>query len=133
MKKIVIILSLSLFFSSCVITAPQGGYLKVGYTHFLYNNFNIEIISDPAGAVIEWDNQYMGVTPLTIPMTGKMGNAITATIKATPKISGQYVQYKVLRNPLPSKIYFNMKKDMYNNYKSIFLIISLLYQINNFM
>jgi hypothetical protein len=112
MKKISFILLLSLFLSSCAAfkppTAPLGGYLAVSWTHYIYNNYTIQIISDPPGAAIEWNNDYVGNTPYSLIYNGNMGNGATITVKATPKVPGQYVQYKILRNPLPSKIYFNM-------------------------
>src|SRR3989442_7402586 len=82
------------------------------------NRHNIEILSDPPGAKIEINDDYVGETPWTgwivrgqfmpeiltlTPMPG------TVTITAIPVSSGQYVQRKFFTSldPLPKRIYFN--------------------------
>ena len=76
----------------------------------------VQIISDPPGAKIEINNQYVGETPvtLTIPYVVDYsqnwnGNAYGSwNIVAYPTIAGQYVQRKFVTPPVPSTIYFNM-------------------------
>lgn len=93
--------------SSCKVTAPLGGFVykkNVGY----YNHYLIEVTSEPSGAIIEWNNQYMGTTPCKIEYSGELSFFSRITLVASPKGSGQYEQIKILKNQVPSKIYFNM-------------------------
>lgn len=78
-------------------------------SYWSYKDYEIEIISDPPGAKIEWDNEYIGVTPLKKIMNGIRTWRKEIIVKAYPTLPGQYVQIKYLyENPLPRKIYFDM-------------------------
>ena len=76
----------------------------------------VQIISDPPGAKIEINNQYVGETPvsLTIPYTVDYSQNLNGiaygqwNVVAYPTIAGQYVQRKFITPPVPSTIYFNM-------------------------
>lgn len=115
MKKSVLFLALlfvSVLLMGCAAMMANNSvgpdWMATGYT---YNNYEIEIISDPPGAKIEWDNEYMGKAPLKTIRHGHRGNASGPTIvKAYPVKTGQYTQVKILnaRRPYPRKIYFNM-------------------------
>jgi len=77
-----------------------------------------EIISDPPGAKIEINDEYVGETPLTIHIKriyasdgyggGSWG---IVQIKANPVLAGQYVQVKIIMvdQPTPKKMYFDMR------------------------
>lgn len=92
-----------------------------------YCDHYVEIISDPLGAKIEINNQYMGETPLTIRLTRRtnydwwnsslVGGAAAIQIEASPFMinaypnqTGQFTQTKYIgpNDVIPSKIYFNM-------------------------
>ena len=75
----------------------------------LKKEYEIEIISDPPGAIIEWGNNYIGKTPLIYKYTGKIGVFASWTVTATPAYPGGYTQTKYFKgsNVLPRKIYFN--------------------------
>ncbi len=74
-------------------------------------------MSDPPGARIEVNNDYVGDAPTTITLTGnKQGVVRQYVIRATPIAGGQYVQTKVLSHyrggpsdPVPSRIFFDMR------------------------
>lgn len=72
-----------------------------------------EIISDPPGAKIEINNQYVGETPLNVHIDRNYIDVLgwsTVSIIANPLENGQQVQQKFINfnMPTPTKIYFNM-------------------------
>ena len=112
MKKCITIL-LFLLLESCFI--PQYGTYKSDSLYYYFNNYSVEIISEPTGTIIEWDNQYLGKTPLTHVLNGKISTFHLFSVKATPVIAGQYTQTKLFYSPVPSKLYFNMNLVPTNN------------------
>lgn len=104
MKNIKFILLLLLI--ACTTVKTNSG--KRCGSYYEYKDYVINIISSPTGAVIEWNNNYIGKTPTQFVATGKLGNYVSATVKAYPISAGQHVQYKVVKNPLPRTIYFDM-------------------------
>lgn len=111
MKKLFILILISTLFSSCSIldafldtSIPYGSY-QAGDYKYTYNYFTVKIISEPAGAAIEWNNEYVGKTPLEFPVNGSLGNGVTIMVKAT---LGSKIDYKYIKNPVPSTIYFNL-------------------------
>jgi hypothetical protein len=108
MKCILLILLVSSLLCGCATLLPP-------YPEVHNDKLMTEIISDPPGAKIEINNQYVGDTPLTIHIqrqyVGGFDDAWQSlTITANPIYQGQYVQTKLIwRNvPTPTKIYFNM-------------------------
>lgn len=71
-----------------------------------------EIISDPPGAKIEINNQYVGETPVTIHIKRVFSYDWWGgfSIKAYPVFAGQYTQTKYIgmNESTPTKVYFNM-------------------------
>jgi len=73
-----------------------------------------EIISDPPGAKIEINSEYVGDTPLSTHIVRKydgfLGSWEGFWITANPTQAGQYVQRKfiVSGEPTPKRVYFNM-------------------------
>lgn len=80
------------------------------FPSYSYKDYEIEIISDPPGAKIEWNNEYLGEAPLEQVLTGDMGFLTSIMVIANPVYPGQYVQHKLLTGdkPIPKRIYFNM-------------------------
>lgn len=78
----------------------------------------VSIISDPPGAIIEINKEYIGKAPLSIniPMNFKGEFTRITTITATPTHAGQSVQAKVYsggfdiasNDKVPNTVYFNM-------------------------
>jgi hypothetical protein len=67
----------------------------------------VEYLSEPAGAKIEVNDNYIGNTP-TRGVIWYRGSA-TLTIKAYPNGDGQRLQTKIIQvPPIPQKIYFDM-------------------------
>jgi hypothetical protein len=112
MKKILFLL-LCLGLAGCATIPyqkmPPNSYYRDIHGESWYKDYEIEIISDPPGAKIEWDNEYMGETPCKIIFKGRWLGIKPIIVIAYPTQPGQYSQIKALnRNPLPRKIYFNM-------------------------
>ena len=98
----------SMLISGCAgIMLERGRHLEKNSYHY-YNEYEVEIVSDPPGAEIEWDGEYVGQTPVTYKLTGRKSFINKAVVKAYPIESGQYMQTKVLRHPVPKKIYFDL-------------------------
>lgn len=81
-----------------------------------------EILSDPPGARIEVNGNYIGETPARVTLDQAIGDHVVVgrqTITATPKEAGQYAQMKVFQGPeypfdprkdvAPKTVFFNMK------------------------
>lgn len=112
MKKIVYLLALVIFIAGCA-TAPYNACVYDSWNGgYLYNNYSIEIISEPSGAKIEVDNNYIGETPLQLVQDGLISRWGFFIITAHHAQGGQFRESKMitLNKPLPRKIYFNMNK-----------------------
>jgi len=83
--------------------------------------FSVEIVSDPSGADIEINNNYVGKTPITVNLEGWESTRTftrSHTIVAHPIRAGGQTQVKIFlgwREPsktygdvIPDKIYFDM-------------------------
>lgn len=84
-------------------------------------NFTVDIISEPLGAKVEVDDNYIGETPLTINIEGWASTRTfirSHTIVAHPVRAGGQTQVKIFSgwyeadhrygDKIPNKIYFNM-------------------------
>ncbi len=73
------------------------------------NNYEVEFVSDPPGAKIEINNNYIGETPIKQRWLGTYSDDDYWTVTAYPTQASQYTQTKILRmNNLPKRVYFNM-------------------------
>jgi hypothetical protein len=84
-------------------------------------NFSVEIVSEPSGAVIEINKNYVGRTPLTVGLKGWEATRTFARshiVVAHPVAAGGQTQTKVFSgwyepsetygDTIPVKMYFNM-------------------------
>jgi hypothetical protein len=79
-------------------------------------NKKVEILSEPAGARIEVNDDYVGNAPITVEIPQSAGYfKTTTTIRALPTEAGDYTQQKMFFAPLlndgvkiPSRILFDM-------------------------
>ncbi len=110
MKKIFVLLMVCLIVSGCATPTKPNSVTSGFYGGFDYKQYKVQIISEPPGAKIEIDNDYVGTTPLTQVLDGHVGMFTTSVIKAYPIEQGQYVQTKIIygNQHMPRKIYFNM-------------------------
>ena len=81
--------------------------------------YNTRVTSDPPGARIELNNDYMGTTPLTLDWLGYTNNRFVNSyvVKAFPTHPGDYVQEKTFKgtrpgvywgDEIPKHIFFDM-------------------------
>jgi hypothetical protein len=115
MKNIIMCIFAVLLFSGCETlydTPSTTGGTGIEGDIIHSSTIMTEIISDPPGAKIEINSQYVGETPLTTHITrvnpGYGWNMLTIT--AYPIYEGQEVQRKVvgINEPTPTKVYFDM-------------------------
>ena len=102
----------------------DGYYEPYNYTYQpdIYHRkvFTTNVVSEPPGARIELDGDYIGDAPLEIQWEGLSYNKVFTRdhiIKALPIHAGQYVQSKSFygrswvqteRSPIPKTIFFDM-------------------------
>jgi hypothetical protein len=87
MKRSILILCVFLFWAGCSVETPE-----TSTTIYI-----TKVISDPPGARIELDDDYIGVTPLEIQWEVLKSNRTLTSdheIRALPTAPGQYVQTK---------------------------------------
>lgn len=82
-------------------------------TGYDYHSYRILIHSEPPGAKIEWDKEYIGETPKEITYHGHFDLSAKLIVRAYPSVAGQFIQTKVIsgHNIIPRTIFF----DMYSN------------------
>ena len=103
------LLAITLIHNSCYVTSSLS----------TKNQFDVQIISDPPGARIEINGNYVGDAPLTVKIEGFRDRTFnkTTVIIANPIYAGQYVQVKSfvgntavreLNDKIPERILFIM-------------------------
>jgi hypothetical protein len=103
-KKSLIALA-AIAFAGC--TTPSSTTQYTPATH------QVEILSEPAGARIEVNDNYVGDTPLTITVATNL--YLPTVIRALPIYAGQWTQTKVFGyglftpSEVPSRIFFDMR------------------------
>lgn len=113
-KQAIVLLAMLLTLQGCATTQESNTsrfWGDGGFGKMQYKDYQIEIISEPSGAKIEVDNNYIGETPLIYTGNGDLGPFNTVVVKAYPTEIGQYTQTKILsgKNILPRKLYFDMR------------------------
>ncbi|HXM27981.1 MAG TPA: PEGA domain-containing protein [Chthoniobacterales bacterium] len=102
-------------------TPPSSAYRSVPSVPE-YANKKVQIISDPPGARIEVNNDYVGDAPITLDILNLYGSeqfSADTVIRAIPNEAGDFVQVKHFAGHLdkygteksdqiPSRIFFNM-------------------------
>ena len=112
----ILILSLTLLLSGCELMET----LKEEPSYSVVP-FSVKIISEPSGAKVEVNDNYIGKTPITVKLVGWKSTRTFArrhTIVAHPVRAGGYTQSKTFSgwhepshsrgDTIPKKIYFNM-------------------------
>jgi len=103
MKKLLIILCL-VFFSGCQQVVQEDQSKPTTYTYIT------KVISEPPGARIEVDNDYIGDAPLEIKWDELSSKEEIHTVKAFPIYENNLVQFKVFfHRSIPKTIFFDMR------------------------
>jgi len=123
MKKVltVLIALMLILLYGCLTTEYSSSTTTPKTTTPPISSFTVEIVSEPSGAVIEVNDNYVGETPVTIELEGWASTRTFArshTIVAHPLYEGGYTQVKIFigwhkpdhtyGDPIPEKMYFNM-------------------------
>ena len=109
MKKYFLFLLICVpFISGCATVNPNSYIWDTWYNQIFYNNYEIEFISNPPGAKIEFNNTYIGDAPLIQKLNGYQSG--TTVITAIPIYPNQYTQTKTIRSnqAVPRRMYFDM-------------------------
>lgn len=108
MRKLIMLLLGVVLISGCA----TGANIKVVSS---LTNKSTEIISDPVGARIEINGEYIGETPVIVEINRYCNDLVGAeycnvTISAIPRVRGQYTQSKFFNYSvrIPKKIFFDM-------------------------
>lgn len=119
MKKLCYLILLCLLLEGCAISrgvqkfvVKEGACKKMSKAIY-YKDYDIQIVSEPSGIKIEWDNEYLGKTPLTYTYTEMRPLWASAiTVKAFPLYKGQGEQIKVLAGDkiIPATLHFDMRR-----------------------
>ena len=119
MKKLCFLILLCLLLEGCafsrgtqMLATREGTCRKVGKAIY-YKDYDIHIVSEPSGVKIEWDNEYLGKTPLTYTYTEMRPLWAPAIIvKAFPLHDGQEKQVKILLGGkiIPEALHFDMRR-----------------------
>lgn len=77
-----------------------------------YNEYKIEITSEPVQARIDWSGRVIGTTPLVYAFTGTLDRDEYLRLRAIPIDSSMAAQEATLRirTELPRKIHFDLRK-----------------------
>jgi len=77
---------------------------------FYYNEYEIEITSEPRGAKIEWNTKEIGTTPFLYKFTGTLKNGDYVIVRATPSDPDLDLKMQVFRGfrQLPREIHFRL-------------------------
>jgi len=110
MKRLLLVFGL-VFFAGCT---DYGNPYTPTYTSPQTQIYTTKVISEPPGARIELDDDYIGTAPLEIQWTGWSDSGRFRDdhiIRALPIYEGQYTQTKFFRcgsRPIPKTILFDM-------------------------
>jgi len=74
-----------------------------------YNHYQVRIVSEPPGAIIEWNEGLLGKAPITKVLNGTVGHYWQDTVRATPDGTSGCTNTKVIDHPIPRTLYFNTK------------------------
>jgi uncharacterized protein YceK len=112
MKKILFLCSVVVLISGCgTISTMNNSCVSEGFNH-LYNDYVIDVTSDPPGAKIDWNGEYIGTTPLKRVLNGRRGMAAPAVVTAHAVSSAQSCQTQNFpgSEPLPTEIHFDFNE-----------------------
>lgn len=116
MKKKILLASVLLILCGCATEPIPYDYYRFNdiIGDYTYNDYKIEITSEPSGARIEWNGDYIGVTPLEYVVKGlpkpKAGDLYGVIIKAelVAPIKSTKIKTLTTLQPLPRSIHFDM-------------------------
>ncbi len=112
MKKVLFACCLAALVSGCgTMHQMENSVMSEAFSH-VYNDYTIDVTSDPPGAKIDWNGEYVGVTPLKRVLNGRRGIAAPAVVTAHAVSPAQSCQTKSFPGhvALPAEIHFDFTK-----------------------
>jgi len=112
MRLALLVCCLAVFVSGCgTMHQMENSCVSEGFNH-VYKDYTIDVTSDPPGARIDWDGEYVGTTPLKRVLNGRKGIAATTVVTAHAVSEGQCCQTKHFDADvaLPNQIHFDLTK-----------------------
>jgi len=112
MKRALFVCCLAVLISGCgTMNVMDNSCMSEGF-NYVYKEYTIDVTSDPAGAKIDWNGEYVGTTPLKRVLNGRRGMAAPAVVTAHAVSQGQRCQTRAFpgNEPLPREIHFDLNR-----------------------
>jgi hypothetical protein len=103
---------MALVLSGCGTMNPmQNSCMSEGFNH-VYTDYTIDVTSEPPGAKVDWNGQYVGVTPLKRVLNGRRGMAAPTVVTVHAVSQGQRCETRAFpgNEPLPREMHFDLTK-----------------------
>lgn len=112
MKRILLVLCVAVFVSGCTALNQGSNSVRSDGLNHEYQDYVVNVRSNPPGAKIEWNGEVIGVAPLQRVLNGTRGLAAPAVIKAYPVYPGQRILTRAIpgNEPIPDTIEFDWSK-----------------------
>lgn len=112
MKKVLFVCCAAVLISGCgTMSQMDNSVVSEGFRQ-VYKDYVIDVTSEPAGAKVSWNGEYIGTTPLKRVLNGRRGMAAPAVVTAhavTPDGRCQ-TQSFAGTSALPREIHFDLTK-----------------------
>ncbi len=112
MKKGLLVCCAVLLVSGCgTMNQMDNSVVSEGFRQ-VYKDYVIDVTSDPPGAKVTWNGEYVGTTPLKRVLNGRRGMAAPAVVTAHSAAPDQRCQTKSFAgtSALPNEIHFDFNK-----------------------
>jgi hypothetical protein len=109
MRMAIFAVMAALSMAGCVSLNQGDNSVRTDGPNHLYQDYVVNITSNPPGARIEWNGETIGNAPLQRVLNGTRGLAAPAVIKAYPVNPGARVMVRRIAGdePIPDTIDFN--------------------------
>ena len=112
MRKMLLACCLAALVSGCGTMNPmENSCMSEGFNH-VYKDYVKDVTSDPPGAKIDWNGEYVGTAPLKRVLNGRRGIAAPVVVTAHAVSPGQRCETRAFpgNEPLPREIHFDLTK-----------------------
>ncbi len=112
MKKVFFICCAAVLIAGCgTMNQMDNSVVSEGFRQ-VYKDYVIDVTSDPPGAKVAWNGEYIGTTPLKRVLNGRRGMAAPAVVTAHAPTPDQKCQTQSFpgTSALPNQINFDFNK-----------------------
>jgi hypothetical protein len=112
MRRLSVLLCALFVVSGCASLDQGTNSVRTDGPGHLYQDFVVNVVSNPPGARIEWNGECIGNAPLQRVLNGTRGCAAPTVIKAYPAFEGARVMVRRIpgNEPIPDTIEFDWNK-----------------------